>query len=86
MGAHEGEDALQFPSLGLQIDATYKIPKLAEGSKFMNENSNEFYKLWDKDNLEEDMDQFVGRYINGLRQSIPDHIYLFDLARDDAHR
>lgn len=54
---------------------------------FVDEYTKEFYKLHARKDLNEDKEQSVARYINGLRLLIQEMVSLYDLYREsNAYR
>jgi hypothetical protein len=54
------------------------LHNLSQGSKTVDEYTEEFYKYLTRVELAETDDQLVSRYIGGLRQNIQDSLNLFD--------
>jgi hypothetical protein len=55
-----------------------RLQNLSQGSKTVDEYTEEFYKYLTRVELVETDDQLVSRYIGGLRQNIQDPLNLFD--------
>jgi hypothetical protein len=55
-----------------------RLQNLSQGSKTVDEYTEEFYKYLTWVELAETDDQLVSRYIGGLRQNIQDSLNLFD--------
>jgi hypothetical protein len=55
-----------------------QLQNLSQGSKIVDEYTEEFYKYLTRVELAETDDQLVSRYIGELRQNIQDSLNLFD--------
>jgi hypothetical protein len=59
----------------------------SQGSKSVDEYTEEFYKCLTRVDLAKMEDQLVSQYIEGLRQQIQDFLNLFDLVNvSEAHQ
>ncbi|PKI58574.1 hypothetical protein CRG98_021037 [Punica granatum] len=60
---------------------------LRQGSRSVDDYTNEFYQLVARNELQETEDQLVARYIGGLRVQLQDTVNLFDLVNvSSAHQ
>jgi hypothetical protein len=57
-----------------------RLQNWSQGSKFVDEYTEEFHKLLELVDLSESDDQLVSRYIRGIRPQIQDTVNLFDLV------
>ncbi|PKI52839.1 hypothetical protein CRG98_026787 [Punica granatum] len=64
-----------------------KTDNLRQGSRSVDDYTNEFYQLVARNEFQETEDQLVARYIGGLRVQLQDTVNLFDLvSMSSAHQ
>jgi hypothetical protein len=62
----------------LPLNHVQRLQNWSQGSKSVDEYTEEFYKLLTRVDLSESDDQLVSRYIGGLRSQIQGTLNLFD--------
>ncbi|GKB44092.1 reverse transcriptase domain-containing protein [Tanacetum coccineum] len=63
-----------------------RLQNLKQGSKSVEDYTTEFYQLIARNDIQETEDQFVSRYIGGLRVQIMDSVNMFDpMTLSDAY-
>ncbi|XP_031404521.1 uncharacterized protein LOC116213641 [Punica granatum] len=64
-----------------------RLQNLRQGSRSVDDYTNEFYQLVARNEFQETEDQLVARYIGGLRVQLQDTVNLFDLvSMSSAHQ
>ncbi|XP_031398443.1 uncharacterized protein LOC116209007 [Punica granatum] len=76
-----------FLSYNFQRIMYQRLQNLRQGSRSVDDYTNEFYQLVARNELQETEDQLVARYIGGLRVQLQDTVNLFDLVNvSSAHQ